>query len=141
MVMNNNDTGPGSLREVISCVPDGAVVSFTPSLMGQNIVLTSGEILINKDLTISGLGMMDLMVSGNNASRVFQLMPGNTLRLEDLTLKNSTSASNGGAVWVKGSLILENVMLQNNFENGVPKSMTLQSPGSLEVIGTIQIKY
>jgi hypothetical protein len=68
-------------------------------------------------------------------------MPGKIFEINDLSLKNATSMNNGGAIFVKGSLILENVIFQNNYENGVPKAMTLNGSGSLEARGLIQMIY
>ena len=93
--------------------------------------------MVDKNLTIQGLGWLE--VSGNNSSRIFQLMPGNTLWVKNIALKNGKAMTNGGAIFVKGHLILENVTLQNNFENTVRKSMTLNGAGSFEAKGTIQI--
>ena len=73
VVMNTNDNGPGSLRDVISCVPDGSTITFASSLMNQTITLTTGEILVNKNVNLFGPGMLHLTVSGNMASRVFHL--------------------------------------------------------------------
>ena len=139
IVTNNNDSGPGSLREVVSCAPAGSTITFAPSLSGNPIVLTSGEITIDKDLTITGVGLFDLMISGNNASRIFHLQQGKTLTVAYLALKNANTVTNGGAIYVEGNLRLNNILLQNNKENGVPKAMTLTSTGSLEAMGTIQI--
>jgi hypothetical protein len=141
IVTNNNDSGPGSLRDIISCAPDGSTVTFSSSLMGQDIILTTGEIQINKNLNLYGLGMNSLMISGNNASRIFHLMPGHTFVIKDLALKNATEVNNGGAIFVKGNLKLMNVRLQNNYENGVPKAMTLNGSGSFEAMGSIEMKY
>ena len=137
IVTNTNDSGTGSLREVISCMPNGGTVLFASTLLGQTITLTSGEIMIEKNITIQGLGWLE--VSGNMSSRIFQLMPSNTLWVKDIALKNGKAMTNGGAIFVKGHLILENVTLQNNFENTVRKAMTLNGAGSFDAKGTIQI--
>jgi hypothetical protein len=139
IVTNTNDSGPGSLRDVVSCALDSAVISFAPALLNQVIVLTSGEILINKNITLTGLGINSLMVSGNMASRIFQLLPGYTFKVTDMALKNASSLTEGGAILIKGNLILENIVLQNNYENGVHKAMTIQSGGSFEAMGSIQV--
>jgi hypothetical protein len=139
IVQNTNDSGNGSLRDVISCAWDGATIIFTLPPMSQ-ITLTTGEIVIDKNLTLSGSGINQLIISGNNNSRIFNLLPGQNLHIENLSLKNATAASNGGALFVKGNLTLNNVLLENNFENGVHKSMTLQSPGSFTSIGQVDLK-
>src|ERR1700756_3838541 len=65
-VTNNLDTGKGSLRAEIVAAKNGDTIVFAPSLNGQTITLTSGELLINKNLTINGPGAGALTVSGNN---------------------------------------------------------------------------
>src|SRR3954447_4092298 len=56
------DSGAGSLRADVAAAHNGDTVAFAPSLAGQTITLTSGELLINKNLTITGLGASQLTV-------------------------------------------------------------------------------
>ena len=139
IVTNTNDHGDGSLRDIISCSSAGGNVTFALPPMSQ-ITLTSGEIIIDKDLNISGPVQSDLTISGNNQSRIFNLFAGNSLALTSLTLKNAFNTINGGAIYVKGNLTLNNVLLQQNFEGGIPKSLTLASPGSIMIIGNVEMK-
>ncbi len=139
MVTNSNDSGGGSLRDIISSAANGATITFSPALMSATITLTSGEIVINKNLILSGLGMMNITLSGNNTSRIFHLLAGNTLEIENMSLKNANAITNGGALFVEGQLILENLLLQHNFENGAPKSMTLISTSMMEIVGNVNI--
>src|SRR5437773_8056200 len=55
-VTNNNDNGAGSLRQAISASSPGDTIDFDSSLNGQIIALTSGGLIINKNLTITGPG-------------------------------------------------------------------------------------
>ena len=74
-VTNTNDSGPGSLRQAIlnaNANPGLDTIDFAPGLSGT-IVLTSGELQITDDVTIDGPGADRLSVSGNNASRVFDV--------------------------------------------------------------------
>src|SRR5262249_37399020 len=71
-VTNLTDHDPGSLRDAIATTPSGGTVDFQPGLTGT-IVLTTGELAINKDLTIVGPGADVITVSGNKASRVFDI--------------------------------------------------------------------
>src|SRR5215469_6961681 len=52
-VTNGNDSGPGSLRQALADVNDGDTINF--ALTGT-IGLTSGELLVNNNVTISGPG-------------------------------------------------------------------------------------
>ena len=50
-----SDAGAGSLRQAILDTPAGGTVDFQPGLTGT-ITLTSGELAINKNLTIAARG-------------------------------------------------------------------------------------
>src|SRR6476646_5822152 len=53
IVTNTNDNGPGSLRQALVDAQDGDTIQFDSSLNGQTITL-SGELVIDKNITISG---------------------------------------------------------------------------------------
>src|SRR6516165_5728506 len=72
-VTNTLDSGAGSLRAEIRAAHDGYTIVFAPSLVGQTITLTSGELLIDHGVTMTGPGAGNLTVSGNNVSRVFEV--------------------------------------------------------------------
>src|SRR5262249_1090484 len=72
-VLSNNDSGPGSLRAEISAAQSGDTIRFAGKLAGQTITLTGGELVIDKDLDVEGLGAGRVTVSGNHASRVFDI--------------------------------------------------------------------
>ena len=50
-VTNRNDSGPGSLRQALRDTNDGDTINF--AVIGT-IILTSGGLPINKNITISG---------------------------------------------------------------------------------------
>jgi hypothetical protein len=98
-VTNLNDTGAGSLRTEIVNTAAGGIVDFAPGLSGT-IILTSGEIAIDKNLIIAGPGAGVITVSGNNNSRVFDINSAvNTVvTVSGLTLTggNGTGGGTGG---------------------------------------------
>src|SRR5690242_2891852 len=55
-VTNTLDSGPGSLRQAIVDAQDGDTIDFDASLRGRSIVLTGGELAIDRDITIDGPG-------------------------------------------------------------------------------------
>ena len=85
IVNNTNDAGAGSLRQAVLDA-NGSAGSDTITFSLPNpstITLTTGQIVINGDTTITGLAPTALTVSGNNASRVFRTAPGTIVNLSN----------------------------------------------------------
>src|SRR5262249_25177569 len=97
-VLNNMDSGSGSLRAEIAAGSSGDTIVFAPSLDGQTITLTTGVLDINKSLTIQGPGASQLTVSGNHSSTVFQVEPITQVTLSGLTISNGS----GGGILNSG---------------------------------------
>ncbi len=113
-VSNLNNAGAGSLRDAVAGTPAGGTVDFAPALTGT-IVLTSGEIGIAKNLTIAGPGADRVTVSGNNASRIFNLTSGTAaVTISGLRLAGGATAGAGGAIASIGALTLDAVWVQAN---------------------------
>ncbi len=70
----------GTLRYDIAHAANGDTIRFSPSLHGAPIVLTQGELLIDKDLTIEANRNHPETISGNKNSRVFEVASGRTSR-------------------------------------------------------------
>jgi hypothetical protein len=102
------DTGLGSLRQIIQSAPPGTTISFAPALAGK-ILLTSGEIVLNKDLTLLGPGADKLAVSGNSASRLFRIS-GGAVRIVGLALVDGREEY-AAAIHNSGTLELESCRL------------------------------
>jgi hypothetical protein len=83
-VLNTADSGAGSLRDTMAAAASGDTIRFDPSLAGQTITLTSGQLVINMNLDIEGAG--NLTVSGNNASRVFDVTNNAIATIAGLTI-------------------------------------------------------
>ncbi|HST23330.1 MAG TPA: S8 family serine peptidase, partial [Blastocatellia bacterium] len=96
VVTSNGDNGAGTLRDVIGNACAGATVTFAPGVTGM-ITLTTGELMINKSITINGPGANVLAVSGNHLSRIFHIIPGtgNTVSISGLTIKDGSSKADG----------------------------------------------
>ncbi|MGG6238254.1 DUF4347 domain-containing protein [Nodosilinea sp. AN01ver1] len=72
-VTNAANSGAGSLRAALASAPAGSVIRFASGLANQTIKLTSGELVLNRDVTIDATGIANLTISGNNTSRIFQV--------------------------------------------------------------------
>ncbi|HAZ49842.1 MAG TPA: hypothetical protein DDW76_37855 [Cyanobacteria bacterium UBA11369] len=124
-VTNNNDSGSGSLRQAITSAAPGTTIRFSPTLANQTINLTSGQFNLDKNLIIDGAGVGNLTISGNNASRIFNVQNGVNFTLRNLTLANgrlgadpNNRATSAGAAILTGFqsvLNVENSQFRNNF--------------------------
>ena len=100
IVTNTNDSGPGSLRQALADAHDGDTINFDPSLDGQTITLTSAELVIDKNITISGPGPDLLTVERFPPAQfgVFHVMPTHTATIAGLRISGGYSPSGGGGV-------------------------------------------
>lgn len=128
-----------SLREAIAAANAAATndtITFDPSLAGQTITLTMGQLVItnNGSLAILGLGAQQLTVSGNNASRVFFILGGN-VQINDVTVSDGDAGdSSGGGISNFGTLILNNTIFSGNtaaFGGGISNDGTMTINNSL----------
>src|SRR6516162_6413052 len=115
------DSGDGSLRAMIAAAQNEDQIVFDPSLQGQTITLTSGQLSITKSLDIEGLGADKLAVSGNHASRVFSISGGVTVTIAGLTITNGLAlGAQGGGILNDGSALnLSSDILSNNESLGL----------------------
>ncbi|MCU0391280.1 MAG: S8 family serine peptidase, partial [Thermoflexibacter sp.] len=123
IVQNGNDSGAGSLREAITCAPEGASISFAN---GVNLItLKSSELLIRKNINIIGTNNTHIQRDSEKPFRIFNIENGSSLpvKITHLTIANgllpssansTSSASGGGLRLSKGNLLLENVRIQKN---------------------------
>src|SRR4029077_14325202 len=88
-VTNTNDSGPGSLRQALADSHDGDTINFDPALNGQTILLTTAELAIAKNVTISGPGANLLAVSRDQNApgfRIFHVAPNHTVIIQGITI-------------------------------------------------------
>jgi hypothetical protein len=112
-VLNNADSGPGSLRDTIAAAASGDTIVFAHSLSGQTITLTSGQLTLTKNLDIEGLGADKLTVSGDTVSRVFAITAGATDTIAGLTIADGVAAT-GGGIDNAGNLTITNCTVGHN---------------------------
>jgi hypothetical protein len=110
-VTNTNDSGPGSLRQALMTAHDGDMITFAVS---GTIVLTSGGLPVNKNITISGPGPDRLSIDGNEALLVFGIFPDKTAAISGLTIRNARAG-----IWNFGTLAISNCVLSGNSGAGL----------------------
>ncbi len=112
-VTNTNDSGPGSLRQALVDANDFDTIDFAVT---GTIGLTSGELLVNKVLTISGPGPEKLAINGNAKNRVFHVnhFPGN-ITISGLTITNGHADSGGGIYNDHALLTVTNCAIDGNY--------------------------
>jgi len=121
---NDGDVSAGrfSLREAIASSVTGDNINFASSLTGGTITLTQGQLVINKALTIKGLGADKLTISGDNASRVFKvddaLNTASRVFIDGLTIANGFVGDSIGDRFGAGILNNEALQITNSVIKG-----------------------
>lgn len=134
-VTTNADSGVGSLRAQIAAASSGDTITFDA---GMTVTLTSGELVISKDLTIDGdvdnNGSADVTLSGGYNSRVLDISSG-TVSLDGLVITKGLVAGSGGSndsgkaggsgtdalgagIYNAGTLTITNSTITQNFAAG-----------------------
>jgi hypothetical protein len=110
-VTNTNDNGPGSLRQALTTAHDGDTITFAVT---GTIVLTSGALPINKNVTISGPGADQLSIDGDQAIAVFGVFYGYAATISALTATNAQSG-----ILNDGIVAISNCVLSGNSYDGL----------------------
>ena len=129
-VTNGNDIGAGSLRHAILSASSGDTINFAPCLTAVN--LTSGELVITKNLTITGPGAGRLTVQRSTDApaffRIFHIPTSTvTVSISGLTISNGSDVFEervggddgyGGGIRSSGVLTLTDCTISANQASG-----------------------
>jgi hypothetical protein len=108
VVSNNNDSGPGSLRQAILnsnglASPLSGIINFDPTFAATNPTITlNSELAITNSVTINGPGSGVLTVNGNGVGRVFDINGGVgslIVNISGMTITGGNTASPGGGIF------------------------------------------
>jgi hypothetical protein len=138
VVVNANDSGPGSLRQAVLVANNtgaAAAITFTNTLSGQTITLTSGQLTLSSSVTIDASSLPGgIQLNGNASSRIFEVLGGSIVVLDSLTLTNGrANGGSGGAILNAGNLTVNRCTLVGNkadlygggIENNGPQSLVI----------------
>ena len=101
--------GDCSLRDAIQVAIAGDTITFDVT---GTIVLNLGQLVVSKNLTISGPGQDNLKVDGNQYNCIFYITDGTTA-FSDMTIANG-SGYEGGGMYNAGISTITNVTFDNN---------------------------
>ena len=114
-------------KEAVKAAGDGAVITVKGEIKATNATDNSGEIVIDKDLTVKGKNgaASDILDANSNGSdapisphRIFKVASGKTLTLENLTLKGGKVTAfgepGGGAIYAEGTLTMTDCTVTDN---------------------------
>ena len=113
IVTNTDDAGAGSLRQAILDAPAGATIQFEAAIAGQAIVLSSGELVIDKALIIEGPVPEGMTVSGGLNSRVFWIKSTGIAVFRNLSIVDGRDKF-GGGILVEGRAVIDHSLVANN---------------------------
>ena len=113
-VTNTSDSGPGSLRQALTIANDGDTIGFAVT---GTISLTSGELVIDKNIIISGPGPGLLTVARSQQAadfRIFNIPPSHTAEIDGLTITGGSLVGNGGGISSGATLTISNCAISGN---------------------------
>ena len=113
-VTSSADSGAGTLRQAIADASEGSTITFNGV---STITLTSGQLDLNKALTIDG--GTGVTIERNTSSvgfRIFSINAVGTVSMSNLTIKNGklSSIEDGGGIYANADLELDSCVFQNN---------------------------
>jgi hypothetical protein len=112
-VTNGDDSGPGSLRQAILDASLGDTINFAPNV--TTVTLTSGELVIDKNLTIAGPGASRLTVTAMYHDYIY---------FRILNISSSTVA-----------VSISGITISNGFDQDGPGGGGILSAGVLTLTG------
>ncbi|MBI4748117.1 MAG: right-handed parallel beta-helix repeat-containing protein [Acidobacteria bacterium] len=118
VVTNGNDSGAGSLRQIITDACAGSTITFSGV---TTVTLTTAELAINKNLTInggSGVTVTRSTAGGTPNFRIFNITSG-SVAMNNLTISNGNQTLGGGVRVDAGcSLNLQTCLVSGNTATG-----------------------
>src|SRR6266545_4051431 len=131
-VTSTADSGMGSLRQALADANDGDTINFDAAVSGT-ITLTSGELLVNESVTISGLTITNGSASGgtypnNSGGGIFNDHA--ALTVNNCALSGNSTSNKGGGILNWGALSGNSA---NQYGGGIYNDGTLTGSATLTI--------
>ena len=146
VVKNLSDAAIDSLRNLIGVAnasPGPDTITFDPALFPGNLpgkITVSLDINIMDTLTIKGPGIDLLTVSGNDATRIFNIGDGTAAlkptTISGLTLTDGKTAGDGGAIFSTEPLTLNNVVIRSSYALSRGGGVFVATPGKVSIVNS-----
>ena len=147
-VVNDQDSGPGSLRGEVALARNGATIAFSPKLTGQTIHLTT-PLSLNGNVTFDGSGARGLKVS-DSSGVAFNDVGGN-LVINDMSIVGGIHADganvevhdstiSGGHAFQGGGIYVVNGNLEINHST-ITGNTAVQGGGIYAAGGNVEINH
>src|SRR5436190_19612991 len=143
-VTSSKDNGPGSLRQAILDASPGDTINFAPSV--TTVTLTSGELVIYKNLTITGPGANRLTVQRSPPNgpyfRIFRISSSAvTVSISGITISHGflEIGPGGGGIFSAGVLALTDCTISHNNSGDQSFGSILGGGGVMNDHGTMTI--
>jgi len=132
---NADDGSPGTLRSVIAAAAPGDTIDFA---VGGTIVLTQGQILLDKDLAIAGPGATTLQIKKDSMIRIFETVVDADVEIRDITLTDAGGFPDaGGAILNHGNLTIRDTHIEKTSIYGAGGGILNSETGTLEILNSI----
>jgi len=136
IVLTNEDDGYGSLRNVVLCAGPGQSIVFAPELANDTIFLNS-PVVVDQDITIS-MTTNPVTIKSNHNHYIFEVLPGVTLTLDNITLIGGNGADQTRVIYNRGNLHMQDVQIIDVLL-GSGSGKTISNEGTLDSHGSTQI--
>ncbi len=128
-VTSLDDSGPGSFRDALAQIADGGSITFDSTLAGGNMTLTSGQLMIDRSVTVDASSAAPITISAAGSSRVLQVGAGIDVSITDMVIRDGVAAPQGGGILNAGNLSLNRVVVTDNLENSTGTNFDLGGGG------------
>ena len=131
IVFNPGDSGSGTLRQALFDAAPGDTIEF--KLNTNFVSITSGELVIDKDVTINGPGGDKLTLQTSNRSRAFYVTSSATASISGLNIRWGDPISGaGGAIFNAGNLNVARCAMSEN--RAVERGGAVANQGTMRIV-------